>query len=115
MRDDLEEDQSLNDEVRPDQGIERYWLYVHGEEVRMLSGLAFGICLVTWCMLLVFDAGQSTPGIVILICAMSAGIVWLMLDDQLKKMSERGWRKSKRSRRTEELELGIAISLWLFV
>ena len=115
MQDDPEEDQSLDDEVRPDQGIERYWLYVHGEEVRMLAGLVGGICLVIWCMLLVFDAEQSTPGIVILICAMFAGIVWLMLNDQLQKMRERGWRKSDHSQRREKVELRIAISLWSLI
>lgn len=115
MQDDPENDQSLDDEVRPNQGIERYWLYVYGEEVRMLAGLAGGICLVIWCGLLVFGVAESTPGIVILICAMSAGVVWLTLDDQLQKMRERGWRKSKHSRRREKVELGIAILLWSFI
>lgn len=115
MRDDLEEDQTLDDEVRPDQGMERYWLYVHGEEVRMLAALAGGICLVIWCMLLVFDAAQSTPGIVVLICGMFAGIVWLMLHDQLQKMRERGWRKSGHSQRREKVELRIAIFLWSLI
>jgi len=45
MRDDPDEEQSLDDEVRPDQGLERYWLYAHGEEVCMLAGLAGGIAL----------------------------------------------------------------------
>lgn len=111
MRDDPEEDQTPDDEVRPDQGIERYWLYVHGEEVRMLAGLAAGMCLVIWCGFLVFDAAQSTLGIVILISAMFAGIVWLMLDDQLQKMRNRGWRKSGHSQRREKVELRIAIFL----
>jgi len=66
-------------------------------------------------MLVVFDAGQSTPGIIILICAMSAGVVWFMLDDQLQKMRDQGWRKSKRTGRAEKVELGVAISLWTLI
>ena len=115
MSDDPEEDQTLDDEVKPDQGLERYWLYVHGEEVRMLAGLAAGIFLIIWCGFLVFDSEGTTPGVVVLICAMGSGVVWLILDDQLKKMAQRGWAKSRRSKRTERLELSIAIALWLLI
>lgn len=112
---DDEVDESVSDEMKPEDGRLRYWTFINGEQTRLLSALAAGSCAVGWCFLYVLGAGRSVLGIVLVVCTCVSFSTWLLVDTQIKKYEESDWKKDRGSRRAGKIELWLAAGLWLFI
>lgn len=108
------EDQ-FEDEVRPEDGLVRHWMFLNGETLRLLSALPAALCGVFWCFLYILGAGQSIVGIILLTLALISFFAWRLLDRQVREYEESGWKKDKHSPRRDRVEIRIAVALWLFI
>jgi len=115
-KEDVQQNDDFEDEIKPEDGLVRHWMFLNGDQVRLFSGLAAAVFGVAWCFLYVLGAGQSTVGIVLVALAIACLLVWWGLSQQLQKYTESGWRKDKRSSmRREKIEIRVALILWLFI
>jgi hypothetical protein len=112
---DDDDDKLISDEITPEDGIFRYWVYTNGEGARMFAGLTAAFCIVAWCFLYVLGYGTTLAGIVLLIVAALGFVLWLGINDELKRYQATNWKKDRRSPKTEKVELRVAIALWLFI
>jgi hypothetical protein len=113
-RDSQVEDDS--DEIRREDGLERYWLFYNGEWAETIFGLAAAIGLVFWCFLYILGYANTLPGYILLGVAAVGFIGWRFLFDSLSERERSGWKKGKsRSPRLERREAKIAAALWLFI
>jgi len=112
---DDEREDDLENEVKPRDGLLRYWTFYNGEQYRLLAGLAAVIFGVLWCYLYFLGEGQSFIAIVLLVLAVISLAVCRLVDIQLRECEERGWKKDKRSRRVEKVEIRVAVALWLLI
>jgi hypothetical protein len=110
-----EREDDFEDEIKPEDGLVRHWMFFSGEGFRLFAALAAAICGVLWCFLYIFGAGQSVFGIVLLILAVISFGAWRLLDSQLREYEESGWKKDKHSRERDKIEIRVAIILWLFI
>jgi len=108
-------DGRFQDEIKPEDGLVRYWMFVKGEQFRLFSALASAILGVAWCFLYVLGAGQSLISIVLGVLAIVGFFIWRLLDRQLREYEESGWKKDKHSSRRDKVEMRIATALWLFI
>jgi hypothetical protein len=113
-KNDTRED-DFEDEIKPEDGLVRHWMFFNGEGFRLFAALAAAICGVLRCFLYILGAGQSAFGIVLLILAIISFGAWRSLDRQLREYKESGWKKDKHSRERDKNEIRIAIILWLFI
>ena len=110
------EDKAESDEINPQDGLLRSWMFYNGDWVETTFGLTAAIALVFWCFLYVLGLSQSILGYVLFAAAIVGSIGWYALYRSLFDYEETGWRKGKgRSARLERNELRIAIALWLFI
>ena len=72
-----EREDNFEDEIKPEDGLLRYWIFFNGEEYRLFAALAAAFFGVVWCGLYIFGAGQSILGTVLLVLALlSPGGCW---------------------------------------
>jgi drug/metabolite transporter (DMT)-like permease len=105
----------FEDEIKPQDGLLRYWTFLNGETYRLFAGLSAALFGVLWCFLYLIGAGQSVFGIIFLALAGISVAIALLLDRQLRDYEERGWRKDKRSPLIDKVEVQIAVVLWLLI
>lgn len=115
QREDEQDDDSQEDEIKREDGLVRYWMFFNGEEVRLFSGLAAAFFGVLWCFLYVLGAGKSTFGIVLGILALVSFWIWRLFDRQMREYEVSGWKKDKHSSSRDRIEIRVAIFLWLFI
>jgi hypothetical protein len=112
---DKRENDAGDDDIRPEDGLVRYWMFINGEQVRLFSALAAVIFFVLWCFLYILGGTHTLLGIVLLVLAVISLAAWRLLDKQVREYEERGWKKDKRSPRREKIEIRVAIALWLLI
>jgi hypothetical protein len=111
---DKRENDSAEDEIRPEDGCEQYWFFINGEQVRLFSALAAAIFFVLWCFLYILG-GASILENVLLALAVIGLAVWRIFDKQLRYYQERGWTRDRRSAKRAKIEARVAIALWLLI
>jgi hypothetical protein len=104
-----------DDEIKPEDGLVRYWMFLSGDQVRVFSALASAIFGVAWCFLYVLGAGRSLPAVALGSLAVVCFFVWRLFDRQLREYDESGWKKDEHSHRRDKIEIRVAIILWLFI
>jgi drug/metabolite transporter superfamily protein YnfA len=112
---DDERGDDFEDEIKPQDGLLRYWTFLNGENYRLFAGLAAAMFGVLWCLLYVLGAGRSVFGIVLLALGGICVATSLLLDKQVRDYQERGSRKGSRSPRVERVEVRLAVALWLLI
>jgi hypothetical protein len=112
---DERDDEFDEDEIKPEDGLARYWMYVNGEQVSLFAALTAGIFGVLWCFLYILGAGQSILGIIVMVLTAISFLAWLAVHGKLREYEESAWKKDKRSPQLERVEIRVAILLWLFV
>ena len=108
-------DDSLDDQIRPEDGLVRSWMFYNGEQVRLFAALAAGFLGVLWCFLYVLGAEQGAVAMAVLVLATFSFIVWRLVDKQLREYEHSGWKKDKHSPKRDKIAIRIAIFLWLFI
>ena len=111
--DDREDD--FEDEIKPEDGLVRYWTFINGEQFRLFAALAAAFFGVFWCFLYILGAGKSVFGIVLVVLFVISFAAWRLLDSQVRGYQEKGWKKDKHSPRRDKIEIRVAIFLWLFI
>jgi hypothetical protein len=112
---DDEREDDFEDEIKPEDGLFRYWTFINGGQFRLFSALAAAFFGVLWCFLYILGAGQSVLGIVLLVLTGISFGAWRLLDRQVREYEESGWKKDKHSARRDKIEIRVAIALWLFI
>jgi len=102
---DEEREEDLEDEIKPEDGLLRYWTFLNGEQYRLFAALAAAFFGVLWCFLYVLGAGQTAFGIIPGVLSVISFIVWRALDEGLRKYEASGWKKDKHSARRGRIEL----------
>ena len=111
-----DEDEDFSDEIKPEDGSFRYWMFLNGEQVRLFSALIALIFGVLWGFLYVLGAGRSLVTKALIVCGGISFLVCLVFDDQIRRYQENGWRKGKQpSPKRQKIEVWLAIVLWLFI
>lgn len=105
----------FDDEVKPEDGLLRYWTFINGELFRLFAALAAAFFGVVGCFLYILGAGQTVVGKVSVALAVLSVLAWRLLDRQVQRYQDEGWRRDKRSLRKEKIEIRGAIGLWLFI
>jgi hypothetical protein len=111
-----DDDSNFSDEVRPEQGRLRDWIFLNGEEVRLFAALATGTCVILWSYLYVLGLQRTILGSGSLVIGGAAFLVWRLLGIELRRYKEQDWRPDRRrSWITERVEIRVAVVLWLFI
>ena len=105
-----------SDEIRREDGVERYWLYHNGEWVETICGLCAAIGVVFWCFLWILGYSQTAFGYVLAPIAV-LGLVGLRLVwGRMKEYDRHGWQKEpKNTAQNEGRKLYLALALWGFI
>jgi hypothetical protein len=109
------EKQEFDDNIRPEDGLERHWLFFNGETYRLY---AFIVCLLFLvCLGILYLLGKSDGpfGIAAGIFAGLSFLAGLGIHDRIDQYQTRGWRKDWRTPRIEQVERRVALYLWLFI
>ena len=104
---------NFDDEIKPEDGRLRYWMFFNGEEYRLFAALAAAFFGIVWCGLYIFGAGQGILGTILLVLALLSFGGWRLLDRQVRWFQKTGWRRNPS--RKERIEIRVAIGLWSFV
>jgi hypothetical protein len=105
----------FEDEIKPQDGLLRYWVFLNGEQFRLFAAIAAAFFTILWCFLYILgNLSGAIRTAVLVLAAVSFGI-WRLLDRQIREFETRGWRKSKGSVRKEKVEIRVAVVLWLFI
>jgi hypothetical protein len=115
LREDDEREDDFDDEIKPEDGLLRYWTFINGEQFRLFAALAAAFFGVAWCILYILGAGQTVAGKVLIALAVLSIVGWRLLDRQAQRYQDEGWKRDKRSLRKEKIEIRVAIGLWLFI
>jgi len=110
-----EREDDLNDEIKREDGLVRYWMFFNGDQVRLFSALVAAFLGVLSCFLYILGAGRTVLGTVLLVLALISFWVWRVFDRQIRKYEESGWKKDKRSSKRDKIEIQVALFLWLFI
>jgi hypothetical protein len=114
-REEDEREEDLEDDIKLEDGLLRYWVFFNGEQYRLFSVLAAAILGVLWCFLYILGAGQTIVGITLLVLTALFLLAWRMLDERVRNYEKNGWKKDKRSPRREKIEIRVALALWLLI
>jgi hypothetical protein len=114
-KEDEEREDDFEDEIKPEDGLLRYWIFFNGEQYRLFAALAAVFLGVLWCFLYGLGAGQTILGIILGALAVISLIAWRTLDQELQKYATSRWKKDKHSPRRVRIELRVVILLWLFI
>ena len=116
MKDENDErEDDLNDEIKREDGLVRYWMFFNGDQVRLFSALVAAFLGVLSCFLYILGAGRTVLGTVLLVLALISFWVWRVFDRQIRKYEESGWKKDKHSSKRDKIEIQVALFLWLFI
>jgi hypothetical protein len=110
-----EREDDLNDEIKREDGLVRYWMFFNGEQVRLISALVAAFLSVLSCFLYILGAGRTVLGTVLLVLALISFWVWRVFDRQIREYEESGWKKDKHSSKRDKIEIQVALFLWLFI
>ncbi len=111
-----ENDESASDEIRREDGAERYWLYYNGEWVETICGLCAAIGGVFWCFLWILGYSQTIVGYVLASVAILGFIAWRMVFWRINELQRSGWARERRNTRAnEQKKIVLAILLWGFI
>jgi uncharacterized membrane protein len=110
-----ERENDFDDEIKPEDGLLRYWTFTSGEQFRLFAALAAAFFGVVWCFLYILGAGQTVAGKVLIALAVLSTVAWRLLDRQVQRYQDEGWKRGKKSLRREKTEIRVAIVLWLFI
>ena len=110
-----EQDSQQDDEIRPSDGLLRYWLFLNGETYRTFAAIASAFLAILWCFLYFLGLTNGALGTVLLIASAVGFVAWRLLTFQLDHFTRKDWRAEKASPRKEKIEIRIAIALWLFI
>jgi hypothetical protein len=108
-------DNDADDEIKPEDGRERYLMFMNGEQVRLLLGLAAAFLFVLWCFIYILGGAQTLLGIALLVVASIMLAVWHALDLHLDSYQANEWSKDRRPPRRRRIEARIALALWLLI
>lgn len=111
--DELEDE--FEDEIKPEDGLVRYWTFLNGEQFSLISALAAAFFGVLWCFLYILGVGQSMFGIVLFVLAGISFLAWQLFGSLLRSYQENDWKKDRRSPKRVKIEICVAIALWLFI
>lgn len=78
-------DGSSNDEIRPKDGLVRFWMFLNGETFRLFSALIAGFFAILWCFLYFFGLGATVLSITLLVLASLGFLAWRVTDSELRK------------------------------
>lgn len=116
MKDENDErEEDLNDEIKREDGLVRYWMFFNGDQVRLFSALVAAFLGVLSCFLYVLGAGRTVLGTVLLALALISFWVWRVFDRQIREYEQSGWKKDKHSSKRDKIEIQVALFLWLFI
>ena len=104
---------NFDDEIKPEDGRLRYWMFFNGEEYRLFAALPAAFFGIVWCGLYIFGAGQGILGTILLVLALLSFGGWRLLDRQVRWFQKTGWKKESSGK--ERIEIRVAIGLWSFV
>jgi len=110
-----EADQDFKDEIKPQDGFLRYWIFFNGEQFRLFAALAAAFFAILWCFLYILGNAGSAVGTVLLVLAAIGFGIWRLLDRQIREYEAKNWRRSKQSVRREKTEVRVAVMLLLFI
>jgi hypothetical protein len=108
-------DESGSDEIRREDGLERYWLFYNGEWIETICGLAAAMGAVFWCFLYILGYGQTYLGYVLGGAAIVGFSGWRIVSQRIRNYEEEGWPKEPRNARADKKKLYIALGLWAFI
>jgi len=115
MRADPEEE-SYSDEIKREDGLERYWLFYNGEWTETIFGLAGAGGGILWCFLWILGYSQTFVGYLLGTVAILGFCGWYLLFKVLRQYEQNGWRKQREgSTSGEKKKLYIALGLWIFI
>ena len=109
------EEQELDDDIRPEDGLERHWLFFNGETYRLYAFIVSLFFLVCLGILYLFGKSDGPFGIATGIIAGMSFLAGWGIHDRIDQYKERGWRKDWRTPRIERVERRVALYLWLFI
>ena len=105
----------LDDDVNPQDGLERYWLFLNGDRVRLFLALGAAFCAVLWCFLYILGVAHGVLSALLAAAAIACFVVWRAVDSRLRRYEKGGWRKRTGSPKRERVEVRVAVLLWLFI
>jgi hypothetical protein len=110
------EDDTFSEEIKREDGLERYWLFCSGEWVQTIFGLLAATAAILWCFLYVLGYGETLAGCVFGWLAFFGFVGWYFVSRSLQRYESSGWRKGRReSTKAEKWEIGVAAGLWIFI
>jgi hypothetical protein len=110
------EEEPYSDEIRREDGLERYWLFYNGEWAETIFGLAGAGGGIFWCFLWLLGYSQTLIGYVLGAIAILGFCCWYLLFGLIWRYEQRGWRRRGKSlASSERKKLYIALGLWLFI
>jgi hypothetical protein len=114
MKPEPEEDDQP-DEIRREDGWERYWLFYNGEWAETIFGLSAAIGAVLWCFLYVLGFDQSTVAYAIGGLAVLAFLLWHLVNRAFRYQAGSGWKKPGVSTSSDKQKIALAVGLWIFI
>ena len=112
----IPEDDFDSDEIKREDGLERFWMFYNGEWAETIFGLVAGVSFIFWCFLYILGYALSTLGYILLVIAGAGFIGWRFLFRSISEYQRSGWKKGVgRSSRGERSKAYVALLLWLFI
>jgi hypothetical protein len=110
------EDESSSDEIRREDGVERYWFFYNGEWAETVLGLAAVMGGVFWCFLYILGYSQTYLGYALGGIAILGFFGWRIVMQRIRGYEEKGWPKEERNTAADERKkLFVALGLWTFI
>jgi len=106
---DDEREHEFEDDIKPEDGLLRYWTFINGEQFRLFAALAAVLFGVLWSFLYILGAGKTVFGIVLLVLAMVSFGAWRLLDRQVREFRRHGSFQSILIRRI--VAAGVVLSI----
>jgi hypothetical protein len=103
------------DEIKREDGLERYWLFYNGEWAETIFGLSAAIGTVLWCFLYILGFGESTVAYAIGGLAVLAFLLWYFVYRASRDQEGSGWKKRGVSTSVEKQKIALAVGLWIFI
>src|ERR1700690_1543290 len=110
------ENESYSDEIKREDGLERYWLFYNGQWAETIFGLAAAGGGVFWCFLYILGYSQTIVGYILGAIAVLGFISWYFFLKRIQIYEQSGWRvQRKDSTGAEKRKLYVALGLWTFL
>jgi len=108
-------DDEFDDAIKPEDGLERHWLYFNGETYRLYAFIASLFFLACLGALYLLCKSDSTVGVAAAILAAACFMAGIGIGGRLRLYQDKGWKKDWRTPREERIERRVALYLWLFI